>query len=179
VAREAGGGWNVSSPHNPPYKHVLVGVGWVPRRSAVVVLPSSLPPAAVASRTRHPPYEQLLVGVVVGAAVLSVVVWPCWWWWCRWWCRSVLSSSSYGPCRRSPPSLVIPRHLLTIPPSPPPLVVPSLAVFLVFQYLPSTLRAVARSGGGWAGGVGCPYYPRGGGSFVSAPVVNSSYILKK
>jgi hypothetical protein len=59
---------------------------------SMVVLPSWLPPAAVASRTHHPPYEQLLIGMGVGAAVLGVVIWPCWWW-----CHSALSSLSYGP----------------------------------------------------------------------------------
>jgi hypothetical protein len=60
----------------------------VPRRSGVVVLPSSLPPAAVASRTRHPPYKQLLVGMGLGArchhlallvvlfGVVIVILWP-------------------------------------------------------------------------------------------------------
>jgi len=73
-----------------------------------------------------------------------------------------------------PSSLIIPCHLLTIPPSLLPLVIPSLAVFLIFQYLLSTLRAVAHSGGGWAGSIGCLYYPWGGGSFMLAPIVNSS-----
>jgi hypothetical protein len=172
VAREAGGGWNVSSPHNPPYKHVLVGVGV--GAAVLSAFGGGRPPllAPTCRRSKlHPSSTLRAVARRRGGGCRGAQ--------CRRLALLVVPSSSYGPCRRSPPSLVIPRHLLTIPPSPPPLVVPSLAVFLVFQYLPSTLRAVARSGGGWAGGVGCPYYPRGGGSFVSAPVVNSSYILKK
>jgi hypothetical protein len=65
-----------NGPHNPPYKHELVGMGWVPHH---LVWSSSLlaPPAVIASRTCHPPYEQLLVGMGVGATVLGVVVCPC------------------------------------------------------------------------------------------------------
>ena len=64
----------VRSPHNPPYKQLLIGMGWVLCRSAVVFCPPSLPPAAIANCTHHPPYKQLLVGMGVGTMALGIVI---------------------------------------------------------------------------------------------------------
>ena len=64
----------ICSPHNPPYKQLLIGMGWVPCHLAVVFHPPSLPPTAIANCTHHPPYEQLLVGVGVGTMALGIVV---------------------------------------------------------------------------------------------------------